>query len=98
MHDSRSPAHVISIGADTVAHGTPEMLRAVICEQLSFLAVNADLGRGHAQLGDDLALSYCVRRASASSSRPSAISPSNFRNRRVEAASNGRRRHEEWIS
>jgi hypothetical protein len=66
MHDSRSPAHVISIDTDTVAHGTPEMLRAVICEQLSFLAVNADLGRGHAQLGDDLALSYCVRRATAS--------------------------------
>jgi hypothetical protein len=47
---------------DEAGHGGPEMLREVVIEHLQLVALHAHLGIGHAEAGDDLGLSYSVRR------------------------------------
>jgi hypothetical protein len=44
-----------------IAHGTPEALREFIAENVGLAAIQADLIRVYAELGDDRGLEYGLR-------------------------------------
>jgi hypothetical protein len=48
--------------ASEVAHGTPEMLREAIAEQLWLVGCNCENAIRYVELGDDAGLAYSVRR------------------------------------
>jgi hypothetical protein len=45
-----------------IPHGGPEMLRACICEMAGFAQEHTKLVMHYAELGDDVGLSYAMRR------------------------------------
>jgi hypothetical protein len=44
------------------SHGSPEMLREIIAEQLWFVARLVELAAAHLEVGDDIGLRYDLRR------------------------------------